>query len=412
MSSHDIWITLRWFAFLSLNCFLLADCISANTPPSSTGVVAESSSTTSKQEPDRIPTATPTGTASPMPTATVTLTGTPATTQTRKVPPSATPELTATAPVTGVSFLEQTGELEVASSGLFALSPGGTFVATSLLSDAFTTIDLFAVATGELVWSFDKGVSGINGTTSYAFSGNGVLLAAGGFEQVVHVLNVETGELIYELPMSNFIKAVDFSANGDYLAAAASHERGRVRVWSVNTADYFDYPGPIPALDIAFSPKEPVLAIAQNYLAPHLPGDGGVLLWDLRTGDVGKIFPEETAEVVAISPAGDFLAARVGESLRLWDLESELEIEVAENKLERGRIENIVFLDDEIFAVSIAIEDNSAGDQTVIKVWNTQGDFLGEATLDGLQHIESSPEGHLLTGQYGERIQVWRVRRP
>jgi WD40 repeat protein len=334
-------------------------------------------------------------------------------TQTPLVGTSEPPDVASPTAPGGDSFLEQIGELEVSSGGLFALSADGTVIATSLLSDGFTTIDAFAVASGELLWSFDKGTAGVIGTTSYAFSSDGSMLAAGGFEQIGHVLDVETGELLYELPMSSFINAVDFSADGRFLAAAASHEKGTVRVWSLDNGSYFDYPERIPALDVAFSPKEPVLAIAQDFLLPHSPGEGGVLLWNLGTGDVATIFAGKPVKAVAISPDGDFLAASVEDAMRLWHFERKAEVEVEKEELVHGSTDiRIVFLEDDVFAVTVTMGNHSVGFQTLIRVWNASGELLGEATLEGQQYIAASRRGYLLTGQYGDPLQIWHVRRP
>lgn len=311
----------------------------------------------------------------------------------------------------GVGGLAAVGELKAVSGGLFALSPDGSSLATSLLSEGFTTVDLFNVDTGALEWSFDKGIAGVNGTSSYTFAADGTMLAAGGFERVVYVLAAKDGKLLHEFSLSNFINAVAFSADGQRLAAASSHERGMVRVWSLDDESFLEYPASLPALDLAFGPAEPVLAIAYDHQVPEPAADGGVLLWDLESGAVKEIFAGRAVQAVAFAPGGDFLAASVEGRLHLWQFEGERATEAQGGGLPPGGTDiRIVFIDKGIFAASATTGDHRAGFQTMSKVWNTSGELLGEATFEGQQYIEASRTGELLVGEYGESVKIWRVR--
>jgi WD40 repeat protein len=56
------------------------------------------------------------------------------------------------------------------------------------------------VATGEMRWVFEKPPAPINGTSELEFSPDSIFLANGGDEGIAYIWNVNSGELVHELP--------------------------------------------------------------------------------------------------------------------------------------------------------------------------------------------------------------------
>ncbi len=146
-----------------------------------------------------------------------------------------------------------------------------------------------------------------------AISSDGKLLAFGGTDKVVQVVDLATGKQRHELtcnhprgPVEDYIYALAFSPDGKALAGAKRN--GAVFTWDVATgAERRLLANPDKAsAQLAFSPDGALLATAGND-----EGGATVRLWEVATGRL--VFtarpPASHAWCVAFSPDGKTLAA-------------------------------------------------------------------------------------------------------
>jgi WD40 repeat protein len=146
-----------------------------------------------------------------------------------------------------------------------------------------------------------------------AISPDGKLLAFGGTEKVVHVVDLATGKQRHELtcddqrgPREDYLYALAFSPDGKALAGAKRN--GAVFVWDVATgAARRLLANPDEATsELAFSPDSALLATAGGD-----KGGATVRIWEVATGK--QVWtaraPAALAWCVAFSPDGKTLAA-------------------------------------------------------------------------------------------------------
>lgn len=108
---------------------------------------------------------------------------------------------------------------------------------------------------------------------------------------------------------------------------------------------------------VAFSPNSEVFASAGTHKEIHL--------WSATDHKlIGTLNTEEYVETLAFHPDGRFLAAGVKARIRVWDMETQSEVQPLEGSL--GRVNTIAFSSDGNTLVG------SAG-HGVIRVWDTSG---------------------------------------
>jgi WD40 repeat protein len=153
-----------------------------------------------------------------------------------------------------------------------------------------------------------------SGFYGVAFSPNGQVLAAGGWDGRVRLLDAATGELRRDdlVGEPQGFAGVAFSADGQLLAAA--NLKGTVTVCDLASSQkrlltgHFDR-----AFDVAFSPNHRHLAAC---------ADNKVIVWDLRT-DQQTVFSGHGADVTRLvySPDGARLAtASQDQTVGIWDV--------------------------------------------------------------------------------------------
>ncbi len=120
-------------------------------------------------------------------------------------------------------------------------------------------------------------------------------------------------------PNAKVVYAVEFSPDGDVLAAADGN--GRVFLWDVvsgELADSFADPGSQGVMGVAFDPDSELLAAAD--------GNGRVFLWDVVSGELARTFGKRRSpgvNAVAFGLGGDVLAAASSNGrVFLWDVVS------------------------------------------------------------------------------------------
>jgi WD40 repeat protein len=182
------------------------------------------------------------------------------------------------------------------------------------------------LATGEMIWDLQTGEEihvlelGSPFPAYVVFSPDGAYLTLGLHESEITVWDVASGEPIVSFPEEedNRTKAIVISPDGTLLAVGVID--GSIRIYDVEQAQMVNqlhHPAETDIHDLAISPDGNYLAAAGRF---H-----GVLLWDLRSGEVVRTFRvHDDSYSVAISPDGTILAAGGGqeEAVLLWDIES------------------------------------------------------------------------------------------
>lgn len=162
-----------------------------------------------------------------------------------------------------------------------------------------------------------------------AMSPGGKMLASGCGEPVLRIWKMEAdgpevwGILANETVPSLGIAALSFSHDGKYLAAGHHAGKNTLRIWDVQ-GNYMDELEPLPKTQtrlVAFSPKEPLLALSN--------GDD-IRLWEVKDG---KATPKlkltlpsrkgvlSSVKTFAFSPDGKWLASTgLDRKIILWDV--------------------------------------------------------------------------------------------
>ena len=158
----------------------------------------------------------------------------------------------------------------------FLFSPDDRQLA--VLGEQGESIQLWDLPSESLVREFNLSGARVRGM---AFAPDGLSLAAGGSDQTVHWLDLETGRERGLLKgHSNEIRALAFSPDGQFLASASKDNT--VRVWPARIPVTVPAPaGVFPPL--AFSLQDPeTRVIGQN--SPGRTGSHGLEEWNLATG--------------------------------------------------------------------------------------------------------------------------------
>ncbi|MDX2042144.1 MAG: caspase family protein [Acidobacteriota bacterium] len=162
-----------------------------------------------------------------------------------------------------------------------------------------------------------------NGVLTLAFSPDGKFLASAGHDKTAKLWDVATGQLLKTLSgHTNNVYAVAFSPDGRTVASSGLYQQ--VKLWDAQTGQLLKTLPTFPAgtsfrlSSLAFSPDGKSLA---GGVIPLLNKVGGVLLWDVATGNL-RAHLKEASDVssVAFNADGRIIAAGTQEStIALWD---------------------------------------------------------------------------------------------
>lgn len=238
---------------------------------------------------------------------------------------------------------------------------------------------------------------------SLAFRADGKMLAVGRYQQV-ELLNAVTNQSTAQWRgHANEVRAVAFSPDGKWLAAAGGNpgQFGEIKLWDVATGQagktWRGHRDNIFAL--AFAPDGKLLATCSY--------DKLIKLWDVATGTERQTLKDHTDAVfaVAFSPDGKLLAsAGADRTVKLWDVASG---------------QRLYTLSDALDAVhTIAFHPSGkmlagAGADRSIHIWQigaTEGKRLRSliAHEDAINVIAYAPDGKTLATSGADRaLKLW-----
>jgi WD40 repeat protein len=175
-------------------------------------------------------------------------------------------------------------------------------------------IRFFQIPSGQHVRTLSDQGGGIR---ALAYSRDGKMLAAGGWDRLVRVLDAETGELLYPLMAhTGRVNAVAFSTDGHTLASGSADRT--VRLWDLrrpaaptNGRQQFHHGDAAQVLSAAFT------ADGQTLVARHQ--DHAIRLRDAATG---RLLAEQTGfaesiSALAVGPHGT-IASGVHHLIHIW----------------------------------------------------------------------------------------------
>ncbi len=199
-----------------------------------------------------------------------------------------------------------------------ALNADGTRVAVLNVS----TLWVGDNTSGRTLQQFDHGAEDIS---AIAVNSEGSRIATGGFDGLVHVWDVATGEEVTQFAHGDRVWLLVFEPDGIRLASVGWDEQiefSTTRVWDISTGkELFKLAQEKDNMvfDVSFSPDGRLLAIASN--------NGKARLMDAITGEVlTEMTHEEALYAVAFSPDGRFLATGTASAALVWDLSTGSEL--------------------------------------------------------------------------------------
>jgi DNA-binding beta-propeller fold protein YncE len=204
-------------------------------------------------------------------------------------------------------------------------------------------------------------------------------------------------------PNARVVYAVEFSPDGDVLAAADGN--GRVFLWDVvsgELADSFADPDSQGVMGVAFDSDSELLAAAD--------GNGRVFLWDVVSGELARTFGKRRSQGVngvAFGLGGDVLAAASSNGrVFLWDVVS-------------GEFAGSFGYPDSRGVLGVAFGPGggvlaAADGNGRVFLWDVvSGEFAGSfgyPDSQGMNGVTFSPDGDALAAADGSgRISLWNV---
>jgi WD40 repeat protein/uncharacterized caspase-like protein len=240
-----------------------------------------------------------------------------------------------------------------------------------------------------------------------ALSPDGRLIAAGGRDSTIKLLNVDTGRELFTLKgHKKGIWDLAFSPNGELLASAG--QDATIKLWSVATGQelrtLMSHSGGVGS--IAFSPNGKKLASGSQ--------DRMILVWNVDTGDSDGAYlgHQGWVNTVAFSPDGKKLASGSEDGeIRIWQVASpgpQGEPVVIKSPLQTltghvGRINSITFSADGKLLVSGGIDAS-------MKLWDVLAgkELASLFSLDQQDWLVLTPDG-LFDGSPAAWSQIlWR----
>ncbi len=244
-----------------------------------------------------------------------------------------------------------------------------------------------------------------NPISSVAFSPDGKILAAGDFDGIIYLWNMEDKSVPKKLEgHKGMVNSITFSSDSQTLASGG--EDKTIRLWDLRQNQFISkvlgiHQGQVKS--IAFSPDEKILASGSH--------DKTIKLWHLFHLDAEPIVltgHEDMVRTVAFSPDGQTLASGSDDrTIRLWNL-GEPTSEPIVRYGHESIIRTVAFsIDGKILA--------SGSDDRIIRLWDlSQSKTTPPKLLQGhkerVRSITFSPDGNTLaSGSDDQTIRLWSL---
>ncbi len=291
-------------------------------------------------------------------------------------------------------------ELTEASWTSLAWCPDGT----RLVADVGSTAQVFDATTGTSLLSLDPANLGPASprVTSCAWNPDGVTLATGSRNGIVHIWNGFTGQLL--ATMNGHQRSVDsvaWSPDGMLLVSGSGDHS--LRIWEVSSGDW---------IKVVEGHEKGVTSVAWSPDGEYLLSgsmDHSVRIWNAVSGEIVHILKGHQAGVMSIvwSPDGtQFASASIDGTLRVWETSSGLIHQVLEGH--QGSVYSVAWSPDGTHLVS------GSADST-LRLWDVatgscQRVFQGHES--SVRSTAWSPDGMRLASSSGDRtIRIWDASR-
>ncbi|WP_341526503.1 serine/threonine-protein kinase [Nostoc sp. UHCC 0302] len=181
------------------------------------------------------------------------------------------------------------------------------------------------------VWDIDSGKENLNFTLGWnnidfvAFSSDGQMLAASMRKEEIQLWDVNTGDKVRTITITERYGHLVFSLDGRILAGATVGMKSEdiIKLWEVSTGKeictIYSRSKYINAL--ALSPDGEILASEETYGGFFYPSKSRIRLWDVANGkNIYSIKADSEVSSLAFSPNGDILASvdRYNGNVKVW----------------------------------------------------------------------------------------------
>ena len=206
-----------------------------------------------------------------------------------------------------------------------AFSPDGSRLVTTGWDDF--TARIWQANSGKELFVLEGHESGV---AIAAFSPDGKLLVTGSDDETLKIWDMSNGKELFTLSHPGTVYGVAFSPDGTRLASASNAQI--IKVWDVIAGEemlnFIGHAGAI--VGITFSPDGTRLATASR--------DGTAIIWDAATGEELLILNGSGVGIccVAFSPDGNYLLTGGDDGVRVYALQIEDLIELAQSRITRS----------------------------------------------------------------------------
>ena len=160
--------------------------------------------------------------------------------------------------------------------------------------------------------------------TAVVFSPDGGRLASGSADGKFVVADASTGKAVYSRDFHQWVDAVAFSPDGQYLAVSVEQSeeeeqsRATIQIYRADTGEQFR------TLPLSWSSAPQLVITADNRLisSGFENEDDPVNIWDIPSGDLLKAFPIEAQAISADGRWAVTQESQQGGKVALWDLKS------------------------------------------------------------------------------------------
>jgi WD40 repeat protein/predicted negative regulator of RcsB-dependent stress response/energy-coupling factor transporter ATP-binding protein EcfA2 len=239
-------------------------------------------------------------------------------------------------------------------------------------------------------------VSHENWVRAVAFSEDGQYLATASDDNTAAIWNVDTGKKIAHIRHEDKVEAVAFSQDGQFLATAS--DDNTAAIWEVKTGKeitrvrHEDW-----VRAVAFSKDDQYLATASD--------DNTARLWDVKTGqEVARINHESAVTGVTFGGDGQLLAtASDDNTTRIWDVKTSQEVARINHE---GSVKAVSFSGDGQYLATASL-DNTA------HIWEvkTSQEVAVINHEDEVYAVSFSPDSQFLaTASRDNTAHIWEVK--